>query len=286
MPNIGTSPDTTADTRGGLGLEGMLSISRFIDAGGLFVTITGNASIPIDYGIVEGVAIRPTPTLQARGSVVESVIADKKSPIAYGYGDKLALYFSQAPVFQVSAAGGGRGGGFGGGGGPGGGGGGTPGAEAAGAQGSGRPTGRGTATDPDIVQGRPAQMGTPPAAGAGRGASAAAPGGEEGGPAQRQAATPPELRPRIVVRFAAENELLISGMMAGGRELANQPAVVDAPRGNGHVLLFANNPMWRNETQGSYFLLFNAILNYDHLGVGRTAEPPAAGRGASGGEEQ
>jgi hypothetical protein len=33
--------------------------------------------------------------------------------------------------------------------------------------------------------------------------------------------------------------------------------------------LFANNPMWRNETQGSYFLLFNAMLNFDHLGVGR-----------------
>jgi hypothetical protein len=88
----------------------------------------------------------------------------------------------------------------------------------------------------------------------------------------------------VVVRFAAENELLISGMMAGGRELANQPAVVDVPRGNGHVLLFANNPMWRNETAGSYFLLFNAILNFDHLGVGRTDQQPARG-GRSGGEQ-
>jgi len=57
-------------------------------------------------------------------------------------------------------------------------------------------------------------------------------------------------------------------MLAGGRELANRPAVVDVPRGKGHVLLFANNPVWRNATQGSYFLLFNALLNYDHLGVG------------------
>jgi len=75
-------------------------------------------------------------------------------------------------------------------------------------------------------------------------------------------------------------------MMAGGRELANQPAVVDVPRGNGHVVLFANNPMWRNETQGSYFLLFNAILNYDHLGVGRTAEAPAPAARTAGDEEQ
>ena len=71
-----------------------------------------------------------------------------------------------------------------------------------------------------------------------------------------------------MLRFSDEKDLLISGMLAGGRELANRPAVVDVPRGKGHVLLFANNPVWRNATQGSYFLLFNALLHYDHLGVG------------------
>jgi hypothetical protein len=44
---------------------------------------------------------------------------------------------------------------------------------------------------------------------------------------------------------------------------------VDVPHGQGHVVLFSNNPMWRNETSGSYFLLFNAIMNYRHLDVGR-----------------
>jgi hypothetical protein len=70
------------------------------------------------------------------------------------------------------------------------------------------------------------------------------------------------------MRFANEKELLISGMLAGGRELANRPAIIDVPRGKGHVLMFANNPMWRSQTQGSYFLLFNALLNYDHLDAG------------------
>jgi hypothetical protein len=82
---------------------------------------------------------------------------------------------------------------------------------------------------------------------------------------------PPELRPRVILRFAPESDLLVSGELAGGSELANQPAVVDLPVGKGHILFFANNPMWRNETQGSYFLLFNAALNFDHLGAGRSA---------------
>src|ERR1039458_4305144 len=101
-----------------MGLEGINNIGRFIDAGGLFVTIAGNASIPIDYGLAEGVSIVSAADLRVRGSVLNSTIADKRSPIAYGYGDKLALYFSQAPVLSVGAGGGfgGRGGGGGGGG--------------------------------------------------------------------------------------------------------------------------------------------------------------------------
>jgi len=44
--------------------------------------------------------------------------------------------------------------------------------------------------------------------------------------------------------------------------------------GKGHVVMFANNPMWRHQTQGSFFLLFNAAMNFNNLGAGRP-EPPA-----------
>ena len=84
----------------------------------------------------------------------------------------------------------------------------------------------------------------------------------------------PEARPRVVLRFSDEKDLLVSGMLSGGRELANWPVVVDVPRSQGHVVLFANNPIWRNATQGRYFLLFNAILNYDHLGARANSAPP------------
>src|SRR6266849_6455439 len=77
--------------------------------------------------------------------------------------------------------------------------------------------------------------------------------------------------PRVVLRFAAEKDLLLSGMITGGNEIAEKPAVVDVPHGKGHVVLFANNPMWRGETMGSYFLVFNALLNFDHLDAGGAA---------------
>src|SRR5262249_58825075 len=97
--------------------------------------------------------------------------------------------------------------------------------------------------------------------------------------------TPPALRPRVVLRFASdEKALLISGMLAGGAELAGKPAVIDVPVGKGHVVMFANNPMWRHETHGSFFLLFHAAMNYDNLGAG-PPEPPAGGERATGGDD-
>src|ERR1700756_722029 len=98
--------------------------------------------------------------------------------------------------------------------------------------------------------------------------------------------TPPALRPRIILRFSSdEKNLLISGMLAGASELANAPAVIDVPVGKGHVVMFANNPMWRHQTQGSFFLVWNAALNFDSLNAGRQAQGANPGRQRGGGGE-
>ncbi len=89
-----------------------------------------------------------------------------------------------------------------------------------------------------------------------------------------------------MLRFASdEKNLLMSGMLAGGSELANAPAVIDVPVGRGHVVMFANNPMWRHQTQGSFFLIFNAALNFDSLNTERPA-PAAPRRAGSDSDDQ
>ncbi|MDX2030310.1 MAG: M14 family zinc carboxypeptidase [Blastocatellia bacterium] len=260
-PNMGQSPDTTADMRGGMGLIGVANLQKFIESGGLFVTIGANASIPIDFGITEGVSIQESRALQARGSIYNAGFADRKSPIAYGYDEQLAVYFNQAPLLQVGGLEGlGRGGG---------------GLAAMAGGGAGRPSGRGGLTDPDVPQGRAPVAAQPPRVGA------------DGIPEEFRTMLAgqmpaPESRPRVILRFADEKNLLVSGMLAGGNELAGKAAVVDIPVGKGHVVMFANNPMWRHQTHGSFSLLFNAALNFDHLHVGRPASrrpgPPNAGQ--------
>ena len=83
---------------------------------------------------------------------------------------------------------------------------------------------------------------------------------------------PPELRPRVALRFADQNELLVSGLLQGGADIAQRPVVVDVPIEKGHVVLFANNPIYRGETIGSYFMVFNTILNFDNLNAGRKVD--------------
>ncbi|MGQ0760727.1 MAG: M14 family zinc carboxypeptidase [Acidobacteriota bacterium] len=261
-PNMGLSPDQSDDIRGGMGLPGVANLQKFVRDGGLFITVANTAQLPIEYGLTTGVSIQETRQLQARGSIFNARFTDRKSPIAYGYDETLAIYFNQAPVFQV-AGGGGGGGGFGGGGGEGG-------------TGS-RPTGRGTLTDPDIVQAMP------------QASPAQRPAGPPGEPTaeQRQQLgafyVPPAERPRVILRFASdEKNLLISGMLAGGSELANAPAVIDVPVGKGHIVMFATNPMWRHQNHGSFFLIWNAALNFDSLNTERPA--PAAPRRPGGAE--
>ena len=258
-PNMGLSPDQSDDIRGGMGLPGVANLQKFVRDGGLFITVANTTQLPIEYGLTTGVSIQETRQLQARGSIFNARFTDRKSPIAYGYDETLAIYFNQAPVFQVAAGGGG--GGFGGGGGEGG-------------TGS-RPTGRGTLTDPDIVQAMP------------QASPAQRPAGPPGEPTadQRQQLgafyVPLAERPRVILRFASdEKNLLISGMLAGGSELANVPAVIDVPVGKGHIVMFATNPMWRHQNHGSFFLIWNAALNFDSLNTERPA--PAAPRRPGG----
>ncbi len=244
-PHLG-GPDSRDDIRGGMGLEGLLNLKRFIEKGGLFIAITNSVHLPLEYGMVESVAVIKPENLKTAGSVLQARIRDRLSPIAYGYDQTLGVYFNRAPVLEtgIKAV--------------------TGGLEVEDLFGEApkeRASGRGSLKDPDVIQGRPHKP--PKIKGAGTGIP----------PEYRDMMKlylPPDLAEmRVILRFDQKEKLLISGMLAGGEELQNRAAVVDVPLGEGHILLFAINPMWRYETHGSFFLLFNAALNYDNLEAGR-----------------
>ena len=247
-PNIGKE-DSTDDIRPGMGWTGLMHLQKFVRDGGVLIAVDDTAEFAQQFGFTPGVSTTTSQRLKVVGSVLRSKMVDAASPIAYGYGDDLSIYADNPPIFSVSA----RVGGFGG--------------RRRGEEGTPRrATGRGTQDDPDQVQGFMATSPIPdePRAEAWQ----YAPIQEE----QRRNATniiPPQFRPRVIMRYGDARDLLVSGLLDNGADLAQHPMVIDVPVDKGHVVMFSNNPIWRGETQGSYFLVFNTLLNYDNLGAGR-----------------
>jgi len=248
-PNLGGFASTD-DIRPGLGWSGLTNLQNFVKNGGVFIGTMDTADLAVSTGFTPGVSIQRSQRLRAIGDVLKTKFVDATSPIAYGYGETLSIYCFNGPIFNLSNVAGGGGGGR------------------RGPRATDRPTGRGTVDDPDVVQGRPpAEIPEQPTAEVWQ----ALPITEE----QRRnliGLIPPDQRPRVVLRYGDSRELLVSGLLDGGDEIAQHAAVIDSPLDKGHVVLFSNNPFWRGQTSGSYFLVFNAILNFDNLNAGRKVD--------------
>jgi hypothetical protein len=225
-----------------------MNLQNFVRNGGVLVGVMDTANFAVTYGMTPGVSTTAAQRIKVIGSILKTRMVDASSPIAYGYGESLSAYCDSCPIFGISNVVGGRGG--------------RGGEEGA----NNRVTGRGSPDEQDQPQGRPGAEPLPeqPRAEPWQ----AAPILDE----QRRNngnIIPPAQRPRVVLRWADNRDLLVAGLLENGGELAQRPAVIDVPTEKGHVVLFSNNPMWRGETQGSYALVLNTIVNFDNLNAGR-----------------
>jgi len=246
-PNLVGKNDSTDDMRPGLGWDGLAKLQEFVAKGGVLLTATDTSNFAVSSGFENGVTVSAAQKMNIVGSVLGARLVDGASPIAYGYGEKVSVYCDNGPIFSLTAIAGERR------------------RRRLGSHSKERPTGRGTIDDPDFAVGRTAVE---------------AP--EEPNPevwespivTDEQKMNNPRVipdaeRPRVILRYADSKELLISGLVAGGDEIAQHPAVVDVPSGAGHVILFSINPVYRGETRGTYSLVLNAIMNFDSLNAGR-----------------
>jgi Zinc carboxypeptidase len=247
-PNLVGKNDSTDDMRPGLGWEGVARLQSFVQKGGVLLTSMDTSRLVLSLGFAEGVGAGTSEKMKIVGSVLGARVVDSASPIAYGYDEKVSAYCDNCPIFSLSSIAGARG------------------RRRLGEELHGRPTGRGSADDPDFTVGRPKSE--PPKEEPKSELWEAPPVTDE----QKRngyRVIPPANRPRVILRFADSHDLLVSGLLQGGDEIAQHPAVVDAPSGKGHIVLFSLNPVYRGETRGTYSLVLNTILNFDSLNAGR-----------------
>ena len=256
-PNFG-GPDQTDDMRGGFGFEGLANLRRFVEGGGLLVAAGSSVSLPVGTGHGGGGGDRRS----ARAAGARQRAA--REPGRQGQPDRLRLRRQPRRLLQPGA----------------------------GARGRDRRWRSAARAGTSSSTGRPRRAASPAAAGRRiptsrraartwrrrkrrrRAPQSLADLPDEVLDFARNLLPPDDRLPRVVARFAKKDDLWISGMLDKGEELAEKPMIVDCPVGKGHVVLFANNPIWRAQTYGSHSLVFNALLNWDNLGVGRAAAKP------------
>lgn len=181
FPSLGT-PDAAEDITGGMGLEGVLELRRFVERGGVLILLQNSIRVGLDFGFVRGIrAASTTSKFHNPGSLLKGEILRDRHPIAYGYEKHPAILRRHAgPLLTV----------------------------------------------------------------------------------------PEDMKEFVVVRYAEEGPVCLSGIVKNEKEIKGKAAVIDLPLGEGRVLLFTFNPFWRDTSRGLYSFVFNAILNFDHLDAG------------------
>jgi hypothetical protein len=239
-PNLGKL-DTTDDMRPGLGFSGVANLKTFVEAGGLLITAQDTSQFAIEEGLAPGVSVAPRGGARVVGSVLNAVVADRTHPIAYGYRGNVAVYSQDGMAFLVSNVSTAR--------------------RIMTERDFKRPTGRGGPDEEDIPENRPIE----------KAPTLPSPKPWEPTPLNEEQERnnpyliPVDQRPNVILRYSEARSLLLSGLLENGNSIAEHALVVNAHLGKGNVLLFANNPIYRGETIGTYGLVFNAILNFDRL---------------------
>src|SRR6266852_1508165 len=245
-PNLVGKNDSTPDMRPGLGWDGVAKLQTFVQKGGVLLTATDTSQFAVAIGLASGVTFSNSEKMKIVGSIVGTRLVDAASPIAYGYDEKVSAYCDDGPIFSVTSIIGGR-------------------RRHLGPDMKSRPTGRGTKDDPDFVIGRPAsEIPDEPEKELWE-----APQPTDDQSFNNPRIIPPASRARVILRYADSKDLLISGLVENGNEIAQHPAVLDVPSGSGHVVLFSINPVYRGETESTYSLVLNTLLNFDSLNAGR-----------------
>jgi hypothetical protein len=72
----------------------------------------------------------------------------------------------------------------------------------------------------------------------------------------------------VLAQYVGGDQSVLSGLMAGADNIRGRAFAVDVPRaynGNGRVIMFANNPVYRWQNHGEFNMVFNSIINWNDV---------------------
>jgi len=118
-PSFGT-PASSDDITGGIGYGGLAELQKFLDSGGLLITLGSGSMLPLEAGLVRGVrreaggtprstqgggtaaaAAAQTAETRTPGAHVRVSFARPDHPIAYGYATRTWVFRQNFPLYSI-----------------------------------------------------------------------------------------------------------------------------------------------------------------------------------------
>lgn len=179
----GASPDI----RGGMGLEGVSELRKFVEQGGTLITLGDSSALPGEFGITPEVEVgRPPQGFYAPGPIVTAKILKPANPIFYGYtGSETTVRWASNALLSL----------------------------------------------------------------------------------------PIRDQQDVLMSFPGGDKAVQSGLMVGAAGIKDRPAIVNLSVGQGQVLMFATNPVYRWQNFGEFRMLYNALFSYRDLRQGLGGAP-------------
>ncbi len=97
-------PDASEDITGGIGWAGMANLEKYLDAGGLLITLGNGSSLALDGGLVRDV-YRKSGAFFTPGSELKVKFVRPDHPLAYGYPEVTSVFRTWMPVYDIAVSG-------------------------------------------------------------------------------------------------------------------------------------------------------------------------------------
>ena len=105
FPSLGAYGESE-DITGGMGLAGVAELERFVNQGGVLITLGVSSFLPADFGLLRNInAARTSAQFYAPGPIVEAEISKPNHPIFYGYAKTtVPVRWAGGPLLTAATA--------------------------------------------------------------------------------------------------------------------------------------------------------------------------------------
>jgi hypothetical protein len=96
------APMAAEDITGGLGFEGLKELERFVQEGGVLITLGSGSHLVTDFGLLTGVSTERPAGLGCPGTLVSGWVRQADHPVVRGYPKYPAFFRGNQPVVRVA----------------------------------------------------------------------------------------------------------------------------------------------------------------------------------------